>query len=350
MDARPLFPIGSVVLILCTLPLLTISGAEIVYRFSDPEKLSGKIEEITPKGIRLVPPKGDAISIDADDIREILWEGEPPLLRNSRNLDLAGKDSIAVEGYRKLLKELTPEQNNFREEAEFGIGRCLARSAESSPQSSQDAITQLNTFVADYPKSRHFYEAILMIAELHRTGDRESDAVKNYLLLKDSKVGAYPLQGELGIAHFALKKLDYDRANQAFQAVLDSPLKGAMIDRRRQEARAGLIQIRVAEQQPDRALQLANELVDDSPYNDSNAMAKAYLLRGNVYSGLGKNKEALFDYLHVDLLYPQEREQHAEALFRLSSLWNILRHPERATEAKDRLIADYPDSEWAKMK
>ncbi|MEO1983980.1 MAG: tetratricopeptide repeat protein, partial [Fuerstiella sp.] len=62
-----------------------------------------------------------------------------------------------------------------------------------------------------------------------------------------------------------------------------------------------------------------------------------------------QEKAALMAYLHVDVLYPGEPAQHAEALLRLSQLWGPGGHKDRAADASTRLTERYPNSQWAKQ-
>lgn len=330
-----------------------LDGAEIVSRHSDQTKLTGSIQEVSRKGIQLKTSKGEVMQISADDIRQILWEGEPVILRNARNADLSEKNDTALEGYRTALKEIPEDQKRNREEVEFGIGRCLARrclarQGETDPSEAKEGLEQLTNFVKQSPESVHVLEAVLLTGDLSRLAKDVRGASEQYKVLKESMTGTYPLLGDLGMAQLALDRKDYPGAKKAFQAVLDSPIKGPLVARRQQQARIGLAEILIEAQSPAEALQLSDEVINSSSPEDSEILARGYLLRGKIHEQLGETKEALFDFLHVDLLFSQEKVVHAEALYRLASLWPALQYPERGLDARERLKGLYPDSEWAK--
>lgn len=329
---------------------LSIEGAEVVYLRSNSNKLSGAVEDLSVKGLRLKTPKGEVVSIPADDIKQILWEGEPIILRNSRNSDLAERTATALEGYRTALKEIPEEQKRFREEAEFGVARCLARQAATDPQQTPEALAELARFAKQYPESLHYYDSLLLAADLALKSNQVDAAQENYRILKGSATGTYPLLGELGLARLALAKGDSASAAKSLQAVLDSPLKGALVTRRQMQARMELAGIQLVENRTEEAAKISGEVIASSPPDDAESLARAYLLRGNCYLKLGNQKEALFDFLHVDLLFSQESAAHAEALYHLAELWPALKHPERGVEARDRLASLYPDSEWTKKR
>ena len=77
-------------------------------------------------------------------------------------------------------------------------------------------------------------------------------------------------------------------------------------------------------------------------------MAEAYLRQGDCYQEQQKIRDAVIAYLHVDVLFPTEKELHAEALYRLARLWAPAGRPDRAREASAKLNEIYPDSEWTR--
>lgn len=332
--------------------MLSITGnaAEIVYRLSDPNRLTGTIQGLSSKGVQLKTPKGENIEITPDDVKLIQWEGEPIILRNARNSDFAERYAIAIEGYQTALKEIPEDQKKFVEEAEFGLAKCLARLGSTDPVKGAEARRRLTDFVAEYPDSLHYFDATLMLADLARQQKDERAAKENYGILKTSNTGTYPLLASLGMAQLALASKDLASAHKSFQEVLDTPFKGPLVSRRQQQARLGLTEILFDEGKGPEAVQQMDEVINASSPDDSSTLAQAYLMRGKIYQNLGKNKEALMDLLHVDLLFSQESAAHAEALSRLATLWPTLQHPERGAEARDRLTSLYPDTEWAKQK
>jgi hypothetical protein len=77
--------------------------------------------------------------------------------------------------------------------------------------------------------------------------------------------------------------------------------------------------------------------------------AEAFLRQGDCLREQGNDKDALLAYLMVDVLFSSERAYHAEALYRLSSLWDKVGNKVRAEEARDRLKSDYESSDWTKQ-
>jgi hypothetical protein len=63
---------------------------------------------------------------------------------------------------------------------------------------------------------------------------------------------------------------------------------------------------------------------------------------------MGQNEGAVLAFLHTDMLFANQPDSHAEALYQLSTLWGKLGEPQRAADAKARLANLYAGSSWAK--
>ena len=72
----------------------------------------------------------------------------------------------------------------------------------------------------------------------------------------------------------------------------------------------------------------------------------AYNTLGDCLRAAGKPKEALDAYLHTDILYARDKEQHPRALAHISQLWRTLKRDDRADEVWQQLKKDYPNSKW----
>jgi tetratricopeptide (TPR) repeat protein len=96
------------------------------------------------------------------------------------------------------------------------------------------------------------------------------------------------------------------------------------------------------------AVRMLNDAIDRAPAENNQIYAIAYNALGGAYLKMKQPDDALYAYLHVDVLYNQSPEQHAEALFHLKDLWAQLKKPERAKEAAETLKTRYPSSPWNK--
>ncbi|MFO1022319.1 MAG: tetratricopeptide repeat protein [Planctomycetales bacterium] len=330
------------------LSLSGLQAAEVVTLRSDAKKLSGEVTESSKSGILLKPAKGEAIRIPADDIQQIQWVGEPSALRTARNDEIAGRTQKAFDGYQQALQELGEMQVNPRAEATFGAARSLATLALSDKSKIPAALDKFGEFQQKFPDSYHAWEVLMLQSQMLLLKGDTAGSQKLYQQVRDSGLGSYVLAGELGLARIALSKKEYAQALNSFEQVTASPLKGPLMDRQRQEARLGMAECLYAEKKFADGIKILDELIDQTPAENEKLLATAYLRRGDGYVGLAKTKEAVLSYLHVDVLFPDQAEADAEALYRLSQLWESLQHPERGLQAKERLVQQYPNSSWAK--
>jgi hypothetical protein len=79
-------------------------------------------------------------------------------------------------------------------------------------------------------------------------------------------------------------------------------------------------------------------------------MARAYNALGTAYAKASKKKEAILAFLHTDLLYFQDPDAHAEALYNLANLFQETNKSDRSLEARNTLKQRYAGSVWETKK
>ena len=112
------------------------------------------------------------------------------------------------------------------------------------------------------------------------------------------------------------------------------------------EARLAKAEALASQKKYDDAEKLAREAIAAAGTEDAEAQAAAYNTLGDTLRAAGKPKDALLAYLHTDLLYAKDRDEHARALSQIAALWRELKRDDRADEALDRLKHEYPASPW----
>ena len=76
----------------------------------------------------------------------------------------------------------------------------------------------------------------------------------------------------------------------------------------------------------------------------------AYNTLGDCLRAANRPKDALIAYLHTDLLYSKDKEEHPRALHRIERLFRQLKQDGRADEYAQRLRQEYPRSPWLRDK
>jgi tetratricopeptide (TPR) repeat protein len=136
-----------------------------------------------------------------------------------------------------------------------------------------------------------------------------------------------------------------DEASKAFQAVI-SGAAGPQAEALKMAAQLGRARALAASNQAEEGVKLAEDVIAKAPKNDEELNGQAYLALGACHRAANKPHEAVLAYLHVDLLYSQNPQIHAEALAALSKLWATLNRPDRARAASAMLADKYPNSYW----
>ena len=77
-------------------------------------------------------------------------------------------------------------------------------------------------------------------------------------------------------------------------------------------------------------------------------MAQAYNAQGVCFLASDRPQDALIAYLHTSELFYQDPDTHAEALYQLSKLWDVVKKSGEANRARGLLRERYGDSVWAK--
>ena len=85
-----------------------------------------------------------------------------------------------------------------------------------------------------------------------------------------------------------------------------------------------------------------------APAEDAATQAAAHNALGDCLRAAGRPKEALYAFLHTDLLFSKDKGEHARALAQISQLWRDpqLNRPDRAEEVMERLKQEYPRSPY----
>jgi hypothetical protein len=93
---------------------------------------------------------------------------------------------------------------------------------------------------------------------------------------------------------------------------------------------------------------LVRQVIQASPAEDPAAQAPAYNTLGDCLRAANRPKEALIAFLHTDLLYNKDKEEHPRALHEIIALFRQLKQDARADEFAQRLKQEYPRSAWAR--
>ena len=153
---------------------------------------------------------------------------------------------------------------------------------------------------------------------------------------------------KVAVGRMQLKQNNIDGAAKTFDEAASGTAESDAEKARRAEAQVGKAACLVKQSKHDDALKLIDEIIKATSTDEAATMASAYVLQGDCLQAQSKMKDAALAYLHVPVLFPQEKAAHAEALYHLAKISGQIGQPDRAAEARDILLESFPNSEWAK--
>lgn len=307
---------------------------------------TGKIEGTSPLGVKIVKG-GVEKQVPTEEIVSVYYASEPQELSAARTAADRGKHQESL----KLLSEID-EKKIRREEirAELAFLNVAAKSqlALSGRGKLTDAQSTIKKFFAGNKSSFHTLEAIKLLGDLYLADEDFASARKEYQRIAKAPSPYFKLRSELLVGKAWQAEGDDAQAAKAFQSVVDSSETGASLEPLKLAATLELAVSKAASGDASQSVSTLQGIINEAdPENDGELLGQAYNALGSAYLKAGDTQAALFSFLHVDLLYSQSAEQHAQALYELKTLWQEMGRSDRADEAAKELAERYPESRWA---
>ncbi len=302
-------------------------------------RLRGTIQSESPNELE-IQVSGSNQTVPIDQIASVKYDGQPASLGLAESRESNGNLTDAAELYNKSASEAS-DKPFVLEKAQMGRARVLAELGMTDPKILGDAIKALSTFVSAHPKSRHALAAHELLTELQLYKGDFAGARKTAADL--SKLPSASTRGTILQARIDVKQKKFNEALAAAETVVSSSGKNSASKRDallvKAEALAGLAKYPEAEA-------AAREVMKGAGAEDAQVQAAAYNTLGDCLVAAGKKNEAVYAYLHTDLVFFKNKDEHAKALARLVKLFRELKRDDRAQECLDRLKQDYPQSAW----
>ncbi|MCS7306873.1 MAG: tetratricopeptide repeat protein [Thermoguttaceae bacterium] len=338
-----------VLLVGCLVILSTpILAQDTIRRIGFPP-LQATIKRMTPLEV-VVDFAGQEQKIPVNEIQSIVFQGEPAALNTVRSYAAVGRYQDALDILNDP-KKIPPEDLDrpiLKQEVEFYKGYCMAKLALAGSADLQEAGKALVNFVQNYSGSYHYLEASELIGHLLVAAGKYKEAEAYYKPVAQTPWPDYQIRAGVALGRLALAQNRIDDAEKAFDKVLAISASGPQAELYRQEAQLGKARCLAEKGKIPEARKIVEDLLAVADPEHQELHARAYNTLGTIERKAGRIKEALLAFLHVDVLYSANGEQHAEALANLVELWNQLHKPERATQARQLLETRYKNSIWAK--
>lgn len=341
MSPRRLIPLGLLWLGLATsaladevvlIPGNTVKGATN-------NRVRGTVQSESAAEV-VVKLGANTTSVPSDQILSIRYDGQPATIALAESSESGGQLDKAADLYKKAAGEASGKP--FVEQmAKFKQAELTAALALADPGRVNEATGLLEGYIKAYPNSRHTGPALESLARIQLQKGDTAQVEKTIASLSKMPQGA----DRAGVlrARVLARGGDHEKAIAELDKLIKSSPAGSTRQREarlaKAESLAGLKKYREAEAD-------VRAVIKESPAEDIAAQSAAYNTLGDCLHSAGRPKDALMAYLHTDILYGKDKEQHPRALAEIVKLWRELKRDDRADEVLKRLKADYPQSPW----
>jgi tetratricopeptide (TPR) repeat protein len=331
-------------------PLSFAWSADIVFRKGTTTRIGGEFKSQTKEELVLMSGPGNKKEekIPANEVLRVEWDGEPASMKLARSAEERGNLQDALTKYQEVASEVQAAQANLKTDLEFLLARVTAKMAKGDPAKVDEAVQKLDAYRTAHANSFRHYDVLLLLGETYLAKGDYANAEPAFKELEQAPWDDYKMASRIAQGRLALRKNDVAAAESLFKTVADQPAKTDAEKARQYEARLGVATCLQRQSKFQEAARELDEIIKLAPATDIKTMGEAYLRKGDNLLAAGEKKAALLAYLHVDVLFSAEKDLHAEALYHLSTLWNEANQPGRAADARVKLSADYPNSEWTK--
>ena len=317
----------------------------VVLRSGRKSNIVGDIEKMSKKGLAIAVGRNSQ-KIAVHQIFRISYSNEPSELRSARNAILGGQLEQGIESLKQI--DTSKVSANVRQDVDYFVIFAKAKLALRGERDLIGTAREATAFLKTHPQSIHYYEAVELIGDIAMALGKYPTAVKTYSQITKSSFKEFELKGALLEARALQLDSKYEEAQSKYDVVLDSGLNDTHSLHEKKLATIGKAACLVETGSVEPAIETLQKMIADNDPKDSKLFAQAYNALGSAYQKSGKTVDAVLAYLHVDVLFYNERDAHAESLFHLSKLWNQLNKPDRAVKARQTLSERYNGTVWAK--
>ena len=328
-------------------PLRAYAQSSDVVHLQTGRQTRGRVQAISATEITL-EIRGSSQELPVNEVRSITFGGEPSQLRRARDLIRDEQLQDALLAINQV--DRSSVANKFiLTDLDYYTAYCQARSALSTGAELTSVSVEMFNFIREHGDSYHYFEAVETLGDLAMALGKFSGAVRYYGQLSKAPWPEVQMRGAL----LEARAYRSDGQNQAalakYDAVIGFQLSTAEANRQQNWARVGRAACQAESGQASEAIQSIEKVIQENDPQDTELFGQAYNALGACHRQMKQTQDALLAYLHVDLLFYQGAEAHAEALYYLSDLWNQVKKPERAVAARSLLNSRYPGSRWAKL-
>jgi hypothetical protein len=342
----------SAALITCLLGASVAHAQEEIFLKGQEKGLKGTIKSESPKGIVLSTSKEP---IPAENIVDVHYDFpdsatvrinfyRPAQKAEKASLDLAAKDADrkaslaeAIKKYEETAAKVTGNDatsKSARRHLEYKVAMLRLRQVHEDGAPPELAIGKLKEYKARHPVSWQIVRVLESLGRLQMGQSDYKGAEETFKELAGRDISA---DAKLEAQLLAIQaEIQDGRHAQALKELQGLSPKDAVSAARVKVAQA---QCLVATKQADKlqeAQKMLRGLLKDSA--DRHVKAAAHNALGGILFDKGEFKDARWEFLWVDVVYNQDREEHAKALYYLWKIFENLTDAVRAQECREALL------------
>jgi tetratricopeptide (TPR) repeat protein len=309
---------------------------------------NGEVTNMTPLEVTVDKGLPGSRAIAVNQIKSIQFDGEPAELTQARVHAGNGAFAKALQALERI--DAGQLRRDFiKQDVEFYKAYCAARLALSGEGQIIEAGKQLNLFVRNHPDNFHYLDASSVMGDLLMADGRFEFAEKQYAELAKAPWPDYKMRAAVSVGRSLQAQHKHADAIRQFDSALAMPDDGADPQNQKLSATLGKAVSLAETGKVEDAVGSIQKVIQDADPQQKELYARAYNALGTCHEKAKQIKEALHAFLHVDVLYSNVPEAHAEALAHLVPLWKAVGQEERSRQARDLLQQRYAGSKWAKQ-
>jgi thioredoxin-like negative regulator of GroEL len=323
-------------------------------------KATGAIQSENPGEIVIKPATGvGSKNIPAIDVLDVFYNvpqrhkldyrsainREGAAEKATKEADRKKELGAALTKYQDLLGNLTDAK--VKRHLQFKIAKVMALQAEEEGSGVEAAVDKLRLFLQENRQCWQVTQCSELLARFQIKRKDWEGAQKTYedLAATMDISGEIKLEAELKAAQMMVRAKKFSNAQKKLDGLVKEVAPDSPQAVRLQMSQA---EIMSAEGKTDVAVKKLEGILAQA--TDPDLKALAYNTLGDCYQDARRNKDALYSYLWVDVIYHQNRQEHARAVYHLAKLFKELKDDKRAQQYREKLESTlFAGSEYQKM-
>jgi tetratricopeptide (TPR) repeat protein len=306
---------------------------------------TGTITKVSPTEIE-IDVRGNARRFSVNEVASVTFTDEPNELGTARTRALAGQYEEAL----ALLNRIPANSlrgDLVRADWEFYRGLCQAKLSLSGGGDKAAAAKAMVDFLNAHSQSHHYFTASEVVGQLAFAMSRYPAASEYYQKMAKAPWPETQLRAQVLFARALAAQGKFEEALQRYDEVIANPVDSVEANRKKILAQVGRAECLAEMGKPQEGQELVEQIIRDQDAQDTALFARAYNTLGICHLRAERPKDALLAFLHVDLLFAGEPEEHAQALYHLGQLWTTVGKSDRAVAARSLLKSRYAGTSWA---